>query len=385
MSRATRASSRCAKGHANNANRGRRKRGLETNVTKSVYFQNKTAILSPSGEREKLIATELVTNENNDGEIKTIHNSQKICSPVIKSITYIYYQNSDTINLNNLGPHLLENGQVPICGQEKKEIISDVEQFKVDETTVAVPVHKASTPHKIKMQLVDAGATNPDKSNQSVMQLQCSPLKVVMKPPAARGRKKGISSKPVNQRPSTKPSTIGTNHSITEYFPVRRSVRKSKKVVLEEKQRDLENKVLSQIEEGLEIRYFPGKGRGVITTREFAKGEFVVEYIGELINLVEAKEREKRYAQDQNAGCYMYYFQHRNQQYCVDATAESNKLGRLVNHSRNGNLVTRIVEVCSMPHLVLTAKEDISIGEEITYDYGDRSRESIRHHPWLAL
>lgn len=45
------------------------------------------------------------------------------------------------------------------------------------------------------------------------------------------------------------------------------------------------------------------------------KGEFVVEYIGELIDQVTAKKREKIYALDQNTGCYMYYFQHRNHQY----------------------------------------------------------------------
>lgn len=65
----------------------------------------------------------------------------------------------------------------------------------------------------------------------------------------------------------------------------------------------------------LQVKNFLGKGRGVITTREFAKGEFVVEYMGELINQGEAKEREELYAQDQNTGCYMYYFQHRSQQY----------------------------------------------------------------------
>lgn len=147
----------------------------------------------------------------------------------------------------------------------------------------------------------------------------------------------------------------------------------------------MENKVLCQVEEGLEVRHFAGKGRGIVTTREFMKGEFVVEYIGELIDQVTAKKREKIYALDQNTGCYMYYFQHRNHQYCVDATAETNKLGRLVNHSRNGNLIARVIEVESTPHLVLTAKENIPIGVEVTYDYGDRSREAIRHHPWLAL
>ncbi|XP_023247904.1 N-lysine methyltransferase KMT5A-like [Copidosoma floridanum] len=179
---------------------------------------------------------------------------------------------------------------------------------------------------------------------------------------------------------------VGTaviNNKITEYFQVRRSERKCKRAVLEEKQRDLENKVRCSSEDGLQVRCFNGKGRGVITTRSFVRGEFVVEYIGELIDLVTAKKREAKYAKDLNTGCYMYYFQHRNQQYCIDATAESDKLGRLVNHSRNGNLLTRIVEIGDTPHLVLIAKEDIPAGKEITYDYGDRSRESIQNYPCL--
>lgn len=70
--------------------------------------------------------------------------------------------------------------------------------------------------------------------------------------------------------------------------------------------------------------------------------------------------------------------------YSVDATAETGKLGRLVNHSRNGNLITRTVSVDNKPRLVLIAKDDIKAGDEITYDYGDRSKESLKHHPWLA-
>jgi hypothetical protein len=70
--------------------------------------------------------------------------------------------------------------------------------------------------------------------------------------------------------------------------------------------------------------------------------------------------------------------------FSVDATAESGRLGRLVNHSRSGNLITKTVSIENQPHLVLIAKEDIPAGEEVMYDYGDRSKESIRYHPWLA-
>nr|XP_013189633.1 unnamed protein product [Amyelois transitella] len=175
-----------------------------------------------------------------------------------------------------------------------------------------------------------------------------------------------------------------SNHKLTEYFPVRRSVRKTSKCVMAEKMRDLERAIREQREDGLQVAYFDGKGRGVIATRPFGRGQFVVEYTGELVGVAEAREREHKYAQDPNAGCYMYYFRHGDQQYCIDATAESGRLGRLVNHSRNGNLLTKAVWVDG-PRLVLLAAQDIRPGEELTYDYGDRSKESLQHHPWLAL
>ncbi|XP_036224034.2 histone-lysine N-methyltransferase Set8 isoform X2 [Bactrocera oleae] len=186
----------------------------------------------------------------------------------------------------------------------------------------------------------------------------------------------------VNGRPL---GTTNNNHTLKECFPVRRSVRKTKTAVNEEIMRNLERAILEERADGLKVAHFEGKGRGVVAERHFQRGEFVVEYIGDLIPLPEASAREKRYALDENAGCYMYYFRHQNQQYCIDATADTGKLGRLVNHSRNGNLITKVVVVKQRPHLILVAKDDIEPGEELTYDYGDRSKESLMHHPWLAF
>lgn len=47
--------------------------------------------------------------------------------------------------------------------------------------------------------------------------------------------------------------TNGTNHKLTEYFPVRRSVRKTSKCVMAEKMRDLERAVREQREDGLQV------------------------------------------------------------------------------------------------------------------------------------
>lgn len=118
---------------------------------------------------------------------------------------------------------------------------------------MAVPIHGPSTPHRINMPSEDINekATITTNEKQSVITTLRSPLQVVKKS-APRGRKKAVSNQSINHR-SLKPQCAETNHSITDYFPIRRSVRKSKKTVLEEKQRDLENKVLCQVEDGLEV------------------------------------------------------------------------------------------------------------------------------------
>ena len=70
--------------------------------------------------------------------------------------------------------------------------------------------------------------------------------------------------------------------------------------------------------------------------------------------------------------------------FSIDATAESGKLGRLLNHSKtHGNCHTKLVEIKGNPYLILVASRDISAGEELQYDYGDRSKDSLASHPWL--
>ena len=80
----------------------------------------------------------------------------------------------------------------------------------------------------------------------------------------------------------------------------------------------------------------------------------------------------------------MLYFRHSDKQYCVDATAESLRLGRLLNHSMlNPNCQVKVVTVRDTPRLILTAKTDVQPGTELLYDYGDR--KSAASHPWLNM
>jgi SET domain-containing protein len=51
-------------------------------------------------------------------------------------------------------------------------------------------------------------------------------------------------------------------------------------------------------------------GRGVFTKRSFCKGEFLLEYKGELVSKKEGCSREDTYPAD--VGSYLFFFQHGN-------------------------------------------------------------------------
>jgi len=179
----------------------------------------------------------------------------------------------------------------------------------------------------------------------------------------------------------------GQHRQITDYFPIRRSERKNKSEIEKNKMEGIEARLLStdDTELDLEVREIKLKGRGIVTTRSYEKGEFVLEYSGELIDIGSAKDRESMYSLDTSKGCYMYYFNHKEKQYCIDATQESGRFGRLVNHScKTPNMVTKVVMLGDMPRLILIAKHSLPKDTELLYDYGDRSKESLKAHPWLA-
>lgn len=72
--------------------------------------------------------------------------------------------------------------------------------------------------------------------------------------------------------------------------------------------------------------------------------------------------------------------------YSVDASRESGRLGRLINHSKTQcNASTKVVELKGTPYLCLFASRDISVVEEVLFDYGEMKRDVVDSLPWLKL
>ncbi|XP_052445509.1 uncharacterized protein LOC127987297 isoform X2 [Carassius gibelio] len=120
----------------------------------------------------------------------------------------------------------------------------------------------------------------------------------------------------------------------------------------------------------LEVNYINAvKGRGLFAKGSFCKGDFIVEYRGELINYAELERRRKLY--HPSCAVFMFEFKWRGKTWCIDASREDGSFGRLVNDDhQHPNCKMKKIDVNGKAHLCLFALKDIKEGEEITYDYG---------------
>ena len=68
----------------------------------------------------------------------------------------------------------------------------------------------------------------------------------------------------------------------------------------------------------------------------------------------------------------------------MDATEDDGTFGRMMNHSKNNpNVIPKRLNVDDKPRMFFVAKHSIHVGDELLWDYGDTSKESLLMFPWL--
>ncbi|XP_048857920.1 histone-lysine N-methyltransferase SETD5-like isoform X10 [Brienomyrus brachyistius] len=123
--------------------------------------------------------------------------------------------------------------------------------------------------------------------------------------------------------------------------------------------------------DGLYVKYINSyKGRGVYSRFHFERGDFLLEYRGQLISRHECESRQKIYHDALKVFMFEFYFN--GKLFCIDAARDDGSLGRLVNDDHvSPNSKMKKITISGKPHLCLFATRSISPGEEITYNYGD--------------
>ncbi|KAF4603217.1 histone methyltransferase set1 [Pleurotus pulmonarius] len=104
---------------------------------------------------------------------------------------------------------------------------------------------------------------------------------------------------------------------------------------------------------------------GLYAMEKISRGEMVIEYVGEVIRAQVADKREKVYERQGIGSSYLFRI---DEDLVVDATKKGN-LGRLINHSCDPNCTAKIITINGEKKIVIYAKQDIELGDEITYDY----------------
>lgn len=121
-----------------------------------------------------------------------------------------------------------------------------------------------------------------------------------------------------------------------------------------------------------------GCGWGVKTEQKIRQGQFVCQYVGEIITFEEAEKRGREY--DANGLTYLFDldFNSVENPYVVDA-AHLGSVSHFINHSCDPNLgVWAVWADCldpNLPMIALFATRDIEAGEEICFDYLQKSSD----------
>ncbi|CAK0751346.1 hypothetical protein CVIRNUC_002061 [Coccomyxa viridis] len=115
----------------------------------------------------------------------------------------------------------------------------------------------------------------------------------------------------------------------------------------------------------LEKRRAGAKGFGLFSPEDLKAGQFIIEYIGEVLEEEEYLRRKEYY---QESGQRHYYFMNIGNGEVIDA-ARKGALGRFINHSCRPNCETQKWVVRGELAIGLFASEDIPAGVELTFDY----------------
>jgi hypothetical protein len=113
-------------------------------------------------------------------------------------------------------------------------------------------------------------------------------------------------------------------------------------------------------------------GYGIFAAQDFKKGEYIGEYTGVV------RRRAWGYWIYQNEYSITYP-NHTMRRFCVDGQGQGNEL-RFSNHSYNPTMEPVVADDKGLLHSLFIAKRNISMGEQLTWDYGE-DFWSIRNPP----
>lgn len=139
--------------------------------------------------------------------------------------------------------------------------------------------------------------------------------------------------------------------------------------------------VKSQKWKGLLVTDDGDKGRRVVTTRKFQKGEVVCDYHGTIVTAAEGKEMMKTLSKEE-MGCFFFFKNSQGKKLCMHAQTfpchchpDRDTFGRQTSHSRKRKNLHPEVHKMDLGGkkeyvILFTALKDLDVNAELLLDYG---------------
>lgn len=118
------------------------------------------------------------------------------------------------------------------------------------------------------------------------------------------------------------------------------------------------------------------KGWGVKAGQDIKSGDFIIEYVGEVIDDEEEERRLNEYYKSNEKS---FYIMQSDTDTYIDARNKGN-ISRFINHSCEPNCIFQKWLSSDGYHMYLFALKDINKGEELTYDYHFFTKEKTICH-----
>ncbi|GKB19344.1 histone-lysine N-methyltransferase ASHH3-like protein isoform X1, partial [Tanacetum coccineum] len=167
-------------------------------------------------------------------------------------------------------------------------------------------------------------------------------------------------NKPFHQRPVKKMNVVQS-----QLFPTLASATQSRECQATACGSDECNKAIIVVPQGHGFRPTEKCGSGVVAEEDIMRGEFVIEYVGEVID---DKTCEERLWRMKRQGETNFYLCEINRDMVIDATYKGNK-SRYINHSCSPNTEMQKWRIDGETRIGIFATRNIKMGEHLTYDY----------------
>lgn len=122
---------------------------------------------------------------------------------------------------------------------------------------------------------------------------------------------------------------------------------------------------LKQRKKHVQFRKSRIHGMGLFACETIEAGEFIIEYVGEVVRWQVCDIREERYKRRGIGDSYLFRL---DNNVVIDAT-QKGCIARFINHSCDPNIMARTISVDGQSRIVFYSKKHIKADEELTYDY----------------